>query len=199
MADFLPISALNQMLYCPHRAFLMHRCMEMEANAHVWRGRALHRRVDRGETEQRGDWVIERARPVQSVEHGIRGVIDQLERSEERVRLVEFKRGRAPSEGVWPNDRIQVAAQALCLAGEGLVVDEGMIYYQRSGKRRSFFLTADDSEAALAACRRLRAILEGHEITQPVFGRRCDGCSLFDMCLPNVGGSETLWRDGGPA
>jgi CRISPR-associated exonuclease Cas4 len=195
MKDLAPISALNQLLYCPHRAFLMHRCMEMEANEHVWRGRALHRRVDRGESEHRGEIAIERSRWVSSSVLGIVGVIDQLERHPGGYRIVEFKRGQAPAEGVWPNDAIQIAAQALCLEEGGVSVSEGVVYYERSGARRSFPMTAELKEQARAACLRLIAILSGAERTSPVWGLKCRGCSMVDTCLPQGSDDAHLWTD----
>lgn len=195
MRDLAPISALNQLLYCPHRAFLLHRCMEMEANEHVWRGRALHRRVDRGETERRGDLLIERARRVSSDVLGVAGVVDQVEHHPDGCHIAEFKRGRAPRHGVWPNDAVQVAAQALCLEEAGVVVTEAVVYYQRSGERRFFPLTPELKARARAACVRLHAVLGGAERTAPVLGPKCSGCSVVDICLPQEGDEAGLWRD----
>lgn len=194
MSPDLPLSAVNQMAYCAHRAFLIHRCGEMWANEHVWRGRALHRRVDRGRSEVRATGRLERSRPVRSVVLGVVGVIDQLEHDDASVRIVEFKRGQAPREGVWPNDRLQIAVQAMCLREEGVEATEGCVYYQRSAVRRFFAVSEELLEQASRACFRLRAIMSGAEPTRPSFGRRCQGCSLFEICLPQAN-SESLWAE----
>lgn len=196
MTDLAPLSALNQLSYCPHRAFLMHRCMEMRANEHVWRGRWLHRRVDRGQPERRGEIQIQRGRRVASSVLGITGVIDQLEHHPHGVQIVEFKRGRAPSEGAWPNDALQLAAQALCLEEEGVQVLEGVVYYERSGARRTLILTDDLKEQVRACCARLHEILRGVERTAPTLGPKCRGCSMFDVCLPQGTDDAHLWAEG---
>ena len=119
---------------------------------------------------------------------------DQLEAHPGGHRIVEFKRGRAPSEGVWPNDAVQIAAQALCLAESGVVATEGVVYYERSGERRTFPLTSDLLDRARAACLRLVAILRGDDRTEPVLSAKCRGCSMFDICLPQ-GTDADLWGE----
>lgn len=198
MNELFPLSALNQLVYCPHRAFLMHRCMEMEANEHVWRGRALHRRVDRGEAEQRGGVRIERSRWVSSETLGISGVADQVEHHPEGCHVVEFKRGRAPAAGVWPNDAVQVVAQALCLEEAGERVVLGVIYYERSSIRRPFELTEAMRSQTRAACAELVAVLNGTTRTSPQWGPRCLGCSMVDTCLPQGNSDAQLWAEPAP-
>lgn len=188
-----PISALNQLLYCAHRCYLMHVCGEMEDNEHIWRGRRLHRRSDRGEGGavkdaggERGR--VARARPVQSARLGIAGVIDVVEfPGAGPPRVVEYKRGRAPADGVWRNDAIQVCAQALCLEEElGACCAEAFIYYEQSGGRRRVELDEGLRAETEAACARLRRILRGEEVPAPREGPQCEGCSLRGICMPRA-------------
>jgi CRISPR-associated exonuclease Cas4 len=188
-----PISALNQLLYCAHRCYLMHVCGEMEDNEHVWRGRRLHRRSDRGEggrvKDAQGEGVqVVRARPVESARLRIAGVIDVVEfPAAGPPRVVEFKRGRAPADGAWRNDAIQVCAQALCLEEElGVRCAEAFIYYEQSGGRRRVELDEGLRAETEAACLRLRRILRREEVPAPREGPQCEGCSLRGICMPRA-------------
>lgn len=203
-----PISALNQLLYCAHRCYLMHVCGEMEDNVHIWRGRRLHRRSDRGEGGQvstaAGTLRIARARPVASVRLGIMGVIDQVEFPPDGPpRVIEYKRGRAPTprldaeggdgeavggrEGAWPNDAVQVCAQVLCLEDElGVHCDEAFVYYEQSGGRRRVALDERLRNKTHKACARLVGILNRNEVPMPREGPQCEGCSLRGICIPRA-------------
>ena len=44
--ELIPVSALNQCAYCPHRCYLIHAEGEFEDNIHTQRGSSEHERVD---------------------------------------------------------------------------------------------------------------------------------------------------------
>lgn len=188
------ISALNQLFYCAHRCFLMHRCGEMEANHHVWQGRRLHRRADRPGHSVRAGTTVYRARSVESTSLGIMGVLDVLEQWSGGGCVVEYKHGHAPTVGVWPNDAVQVCAQVLCLEEEGMINLKADIYYEGSGCRREVVLSSELREQTREACRRLSNVINGTERTLPILGPHCEGCSVKGICLPQAQKRHNYWE-----
>jgi len=183
----LTLHGFNQWSYCPHRFFLMYRCGEMARNAHVYRGLRAHQRVDRPTRRpERATAIFSMA--VHHAALGLSGVIDLVEYDTHGQPIpVETKAGRAPGGRPWPNDVLQVAAQAVCLeAVTGLAVERGFIYYAGSRRRVEVPITPALRREVEAACTDMRDILDGRLIPTPTYAGRCEGCSLFEACLPRA-------------
>lgn len=174
---YIPISALNAYLYCPHRLYREHVLHEWADNAFTVDAAFLHRHVD--EPGRRGPqttriWVkSERLRLV--------GIVDVVEEAGELV-PVEYKRGRG---GPWLNDAVQVCAQAMCLEEQtGRPVGHGYIWYARSRRRRRVAFDAVLRRRVEETVHAVRAVLAGEVVPPNAYGPRCDGCSLLPICLP---------------
>jgi CRISPR-associated exonuclease Cas4 len=180
---YAPLSALNQLSYCPRRCFLIHHDGVFEENVFTLEGRLLHERADTPTVTVRNG--VREHRHVQLISHRLRlrGVADVIEEENGIFRAVEYKRGR---RGKWENDDAQVCAQALCLEEMlGLPPQpEGAIFYAQSGRRRIVPLTEDLRRETVALAAELHALLDGGRDPGPVFTPRCDGCSLYAVCLP---------------
>ena len=111
------------------------------------------------------------------------------------LRPVEYKRGRVSR---WDNDRVQLCAQALCLEEMfGIAVPEGMIFHAKSQKRTTVAFDAELRRVTEEAVGQLRALLRESEISTlkseiprlppAVLKPQCDGCSLHEVCLPELG------------
>src|SRR5271166_5356385 len=138
--SYPPLSALNDLLFCPRRCYL-HRVEGLWLeNVHTVSGTLAHERVhtprDADETPARA------ARGLRLVSHRLRlvGVADLIEfhpdpaGGPERPFPVEYKRGRRRR---WDNDEVQVCAQAICLEEMlGVAVPAGAIFSVRSKRRR---------------------------------------------------------------
>lgn len=125
--DYLPISMLNQVEYCPRRFWYMFLQGEMKVNAPVLDGQLRHERVHSRQVTALEDGLQTRRLYVFSERLRLVGYVDLLESQGGQVYPVEYKRGRA---GVWLNDRVQLCAQALCLEERlGRPIDKGYIYY----------------------------------------------------------------------
>ncbi len=106
---------------------------------------------------------------------------------------VEYKRGRPKRDG---SDRVQLCAQALCLEEMlGTPVPAGALYY--AALRRREVVPIDDGlrRLTLDAIGQLHAMVR-ERVTPPARRmKKCDRCSLLNLCLPDVlDGSEPASR-----
>lgn len=185
--DFLPLSFLNQYVYCPRRFWLMYVQDEMEVNAPVLEGTLRHERAH--QPGQHTDELGRRWRSVYvwSETLHIAGIADVVEERNGHLVPVEHKRGRM---GRWLNDHVQLCAQALCLEERtGLSILQGEIFYWANRRRER--VPIDDTLRAhtLDIIQRVFALLEQATLPRPIEHRaKCRDCSLEPICLPR----ETL-------
>ncbi|MDE2976813.1 MAG: CRISPR-associated protein Cas4 [Acidobacteriota bacterium] len=182
--DLVPISALQQMLYCPRQCALIHVERLWMENVYTAEGRLLHKRVDAGGAELRGDAKIGRGVPLRSLRLGLVGVADVVElRAGGRPYPIEYKRGRPKAHRA---DEAQLCAQALCLEEMlGVAVPEGALFY--GAERRRTVVPFDEELRSLTE--RLagdtRRMLAARETPAAEYDRRkCSACSLIDACQP---------------
>lgn len=190
--DPLPLSALNQHIYCSRRAYLIHAERVFVDNEHTLLGNLAHAAVDTPGYEHRADWELLRALPLFSDKLGLTGKADLVEVRRDpadsmriaEARPVEYKKGPARR---WANDHVQLCAQALCLEEMlGLAIASGLIFHAASALR-----TTVEFDAALRALTRatlgaLRVTLAQPAAPPAVLKPQCDGCSLRPVCLPEA-------------
>lgn len=184
----LPLSLLNDHLYCPRRAALKIVEGWREANVHTERGDIVHEHSDlRGYEVVQGVKLL-RALPVFSERLGLNGKCDIVEqRPDGTLYPVEFKLGKRRK---WDNDDAQLCAQALCLEEMfGLAVPRGAVFHADSKRRREVEFTAELRRATEQAAAELHAILArcaDEPIPPAVLQPACEECSLYEICLPQV-------------
>jgi len=185
--DYLPLSFLNQMAYCPRRFWLMFCQNEMEINSFVLEGTLRHERA-----HQAGVQKDERGRALRSVHIWsdalkIAGVADFIEEKEDLLIPLEHKRGRM---GKWLNDHIQLCAQALCLEERtGQNVPYGEIFYWANRRRETIEFDETLRANTIGTIERAFALLEAGKMPYPIENEaKCRDCSLEPTCLPR----ETL-------
>jgi CRISPR-associated exonuclease Cas4 len=187
MSDLLPLSLLNDYLYCPRRAALKINDGLRSANEHTLRGDLNHEHADLPGFEHRAGWKLLRALPVWSDYLGLNGKADIVEVMESggrvaEARPVEYKSGR---KSKWLNDRVQICAQALCLEDMlGIAIPEGMIFHAKSQQRTRVDFDAGLRGETLEANRQLHALLADGTVPPAELKPQCEGCSLHDVCLP---------------
>lgn len=181
----IPLSAINQYLYCNRRAALIHVEGTFTDNEHTLIGSQLHERTDvLGYQTVRGVTLL-RSLPVWSARLGLNGKCDIVERHcDGSLVPVEFKKGKRRK---FDNDDAQLCAQALCL--EEMFeqdIPQGAIFHAQSKRRREVEFTKDlrcFTEQAIEAMHRL---IEEEKVPPAVHKPQCSGCSLFDHCLPEI-------------
>ncbi len=190
--DFPPLSALNDLLFCPRRCAL-HRSEGLWVeNRHTVEGSHAHRIVhanparasDEGAHRTvRGLWV--RSRRLRLV-----GVADIVEFRPEPY-PIEYKRGKRRR---WDNDDVQLCAQALCLEEMlGVAVAAGAVFHVRSGRRREVAFDAALRHTTEDAVVRLHALLASGATPPPVPHPKCKQCSLYALCLPDLVAARTAY------
>ncbi len=187
--DLLPISALNDLLFCERRCALHRNEQIWEENRYTLSGTAAHGRVHASPTHEelaatgrivRGMWLrSDRLRLI--------GVADVVEfrrdaSGSEQPFPVEFKHGKRRR---WDNDDVQLCAQALCLEEMlGVEVPLGAIFHIASRRRREVSLDATLRELVLETASRLHELVDSGKTPPPVVKPQCRGCSLRELCMP---------------
>ncbi len=184
-SELLPLSLLNDYLYCHRRAALKTLEGWRAANAHTIRGDITHENADTPGYEVAKGVKLLRALPVWSERLGINGKCDIVEeRRDGTLAPVEFKVGKRRQ---WENDDAQLCAQALCLEEMfGTAVERGAVFHADSKRRREVAFTAELRERTEAALRDLHALLRAGAVPAAVFKPACEECSLFEICLPKA-------------
>ena len=203
--DSLPLSALNQFLYCSRRAYLIHAERVFVDNEHTLLGNLAHEAVDTPGYEHRAGWELLRALPLFSDTLGLTGKADLVEIRRAdfptskisnfksqihdlppvvEARPVEYKKGPARR---WSNDHAQLCAQALCLEEMfGLRIQSGLIFHVASALRTTVEFDAALRALTVNALDALRLTLAQPAAPPAVLKPQCDGCSLRGVCLPEA-------------
>jgi CRISPR-associated exonuclease Cas4 len=187
LPDYLPLSYLNQLVYCPRRFWLMYCQAEMEINAPVLEGQLRHQRA-----HQPGSQLDELGRTIRSVHVWsdrlrIAGIADFIEAREEILMPLEYKRGRM---GQWLNDHVQLCAQAMCLEERlGVEIPQGEIFYWANRRRERVLLDHELRAHTEATIEQAFALLSAGQLPRPIdHAAKCRDCSLEPICMPR----ETL-------
>jgi CRISPR-associated exonuclease Cas4 len=192
-ADYVPIAALNQYRYCPHRCWRMFCAGEFSENQYTIEGTSLHDRVHSVGEGNREETYQVRAIWLRSERYGLIGKSDLIEAVDGRIYPVEYKRSH---KGDFANDALQVCAQALCLEEMmGRTIETGYLYYAQSHQRVVVELDEGLRQETLAVLAAVRVLLGTGRMPRPEYGPRCKGCSLYGACLPQAGKKLGNYRE----
>lgn len=202
-ALYVPISALQHYLYCPRQCALIHLEQQWAESRHTAEGRLLHERVDQQKVERRRRVRTVTGMPLVHDALRIAGIADVVEfhrdddRDTERVLPVEYKRGRPKSHSA---DEVQLCAQALCLeAMLKQTIDSGALFYGETRRRVDVLFDVALRELTTHTITATHEMLVRRVTPSAVYDkRRCDNCSLLDLCQPRLLGRRTsvaAWLD----
>lgn len=192
-SNYLPISAVAELVYCP-RSFY-YRMVEgaEDENADLIEGK-----LQEEKRAKRRQFFAESRTQVRSVRLvsrrlGLVGIADAIEEGDSvGLAPVEFKKG---SLGHHLSHDIQVCLQAMALEEMyDIVVPKGYVYYAESRTRREVVIDDDLRTLAVRAVEDARRILESRDIPLPAVDARCGRCSLRSRCMP----CETSYLKGQP-
>lgn len=187
--DLVPLSALQHYLYCPRQCALIHIERLWAENRQTAEGRLLHERADQPQVEQRHGVRTVTAMPLANARLGITGIADVVEFHTtdigERAYPVEYKRGRPK---VHQADEVQLCAQALCLEEMlGGAVPEGALFYGKTRRRKVISFDTALRQLTMETIYITRELIEsGRTPIVEYDARRCDACSLIDLCQPRL-------------
>ena len=191
--DYIPIAALNQYAYCPHRCWRMFCAGEFVDNQYTLEGTNLHERV-----HTLGEGHREEIRQIRNIwlkseQHRLIGKSDLIEEINGQLFPIEYKRGQ---KGEWDNDELQVCAQALCLEEmTGQAIRQGYVYYAHSHQRQPVAISPALRQETLAILRAVTELLQTGRMPPAIYTPRCKGCSLSGACLPQATEKVSRYRE----
>ena len=185
MSELLPLSLLNDFLFCNRRAGLKLIEGVRRANVHTLIGDLAHEHADLAGYEIAKGVTLLRALPVWSERLGINGKCDIVEQHPDGALVpVEYKKGK---RRVFENDDVQLCAQALCLEEMfGRAVGRGAVFHAASKRRREVEFTTELRAMTERTAAELHALVAGGSVPPAVLKPQCEQCSLYEVCLPQL-------------
>lgn len=190
--ELVPVRILNEHVYCPRLAYLEWSSKLFTDNDFTSDGRWQHRAVDiaKGSAPlpEDGDLIEARSIDLSSQTLGLTGKIDIVEGRDGAVVPIEIKRGSPATtpERVWPPELVQIRAYGLLLSDNGYTCHEGSVFFAQTRERVAVEFTDELTELTLRSIAEVRK--NASSTTAPPRlkdSRKCDGCSLVSICLPD--------------
>jgi len=177
------LSAIEHFSYCARQCGLIHVEQSYSENQFTVRGVQAHERVDSGEEGLTAGVPVSRSIPLWSQVYGLRGKADVVEFRPDGPYPVEYKVGGRRGE----HADLQLCAQALCLEEmTGLPVRRGAIYSHAQRRRQEIMIDEELRQRTLAVVNAIRLMLQAQTLPPAENDERCRGCSLLELCLPDV-------------
>lgn len=181
------ISALQHFVFCPRQCALIHIEQAWDENRFTAEGKIMHEHVHEQGDESRGNVKIGRGIPLRSLRLGLVGVADVVEFHRLDKNLwqpfpVEYKRGKPKPDS---SDSVQLCAQAMCLEEMlSIPVPKGALFYGRTRRRLDVAFDESLRTRTEEAARKAHDLIESGVTPPPVYGKRCESCSLIGECMP---------------
>ena len=201
-ADLIALSALQHYLYCPRQCALIHIEQAWAENIATAEGRVAHERVHAVESEVRRGVRTVTGMLLRSDRLGVTGIADvvELHRAADgawRPFPVEHKRGRPKAHRA---DEVQLCAQAMALEEMFAVeITAGALFYGQPRRRTTVTFDPALRDLTQAAAAAARALIAGGRTPRLAYDKkRCDGCSLIELCRPQTTGaprSAAAWLE----
>ena len=185
------LSALQHFIYCPRQCALIHIEQAWSENVFTAEGRIMHDKADSNKHESRGNVRIDYSVPLRSLKLGLIGKADVVEfhRQEDgtwRPFPVEYKRGKPKANNC---DRVQLCAQAICLEEMlNVQIDEGALFYGQTRRREDVVFDEKLRTETEDITRKVRALIASGKTPKPDYSKKCEQCSLLELCMPKTCG-----------
>ncbi len=192
-APLIPVRMLVQYAYCRRLFFLEWVDGEFRHNRYTIEGAHSHRSVASSHEKNLLEDETEKTISVElsSEEEGITGKVDYIEYYGGLRFPVEVKRGSLPKEGPWQDHKIQITAYAMLLRECGCSVDHGILYYAGSRKRVCIQITDNlVQKVRNLVAEAQKTAVQGVPPAPLKDSRKCEKCSLANICLPDEYWSE---------
>ena len=196
--DYLMISGIQHFKFCRRQWALIHVEQQWAENVHTVIGELMHKKVhDPYLTEKRKDTILVRALPVSSRTMGVSGECDLVEfhKCEDGIRLhghrgtyliypVEYKKGKAKSTDA---DRLQLAAQAMCLEEMfSAKIEKAALFYGETRRREDVIITGELRQQVKNMAEEMHRYYERRYTPRVRTGKKCNSCSLKEICMPKL-------------
>lgn len=194
--DYLMLSGIQHYAFCRRQWALIHIEKQWEENVRTVEGQLVHEKAhDQLLSESRGDIIISRGMPIYSASLGTSGECDVVEfhKNKSGISLIgkeghfevipiEYKRGKEKEDDV---DILQLAAQAICLE-EMLCcsIPKGYLYYNETRRRLEVKIGNELRKQVEDMFKEMHQMFERRYTPKVKKTKRCDACSLKNICLP---------------
>jgi len=208
--DLVPISALQHFVFCRRQCALIHIEQIWDENRLTAEGRIMHERAHSKETETHRDCRIVHGLRLRSLRLGLVGVADVVEfykrpnesaaaaadlfyggipglKGQWRTVPIEYKRGKPKADH---SDEVQLCAQTLCLEEMlNVSIKNGFLFYGAVRHRHPVDFDPVLRHETEGLSLELHTFL-GEKKTPPAdYNKRCDSCSIGDLCMPESAGA----------
>ncbi|MBS6196695.1 MAG: CRISPR-associated protein Cas4 [Clostridiales bacterium] len=202
--NYLMISGIQHFKFCKRQWALIHIEQQWAENVHTVIGELMHKKAhDPYLTEKRKGVITTRALPVSSRELGISGECDVVEfhKCEDGIQLhghrgmysvypVEYKKGKSK---ITEEDRLQLAAQALCLEEMFSVkIPEGALFYGETRRRELVEIAEDLRQEVRSMFQEMHHYYDRRYTPKVKYNKSCSACSLKEICLPKLGKTASV-------
>ena len=196
--NYLQLSGIQHFYFCKRQWALIHVENQWSDNVLTLSGQIIHETAhDKSVKESRRDMFRVRGMGIKSNELGVSGECDVVEfnKSENGVYVagksglwslfpVEYKHGASKADDC---DRVQLCAQAMCLEEMfSCTVDAGALYYAKTHSRENVEITEDLRQETKVALAEMRSYFERGYTPRVKMTKKCESCSLRDICLPKL-------------
>ena len=118
---------------------------------------------------------------VRSTKFRLKGIVDRVEVYGNEYVPVEIKTGRTPSEGVWPDHRIQLASYMLLLNDKfNANVKEGLVKYVATDQTRQIVMNPFMEYEVTAAVNDVFKLIENPDVPDPCGKSYCGVCRIWE-------------------
>lgn len=204
--EYLPLSYLSQISYCPRRVGLLMNERVWLENADTAKGRKEHENVHTQRIERRGDQVRLFEYTVFSDSLGILGKCDLIEAQKDPsgcqippvdfpvlLYPVEYKHGKLRNEQEY---NIQLCAQAICLEEMyHTSIPEGAILYLSSHRRQTVVLDESLRQLVRKTAKALHDLRDRLSVPAADYSEKCVRCSISEYCMPSIKQSAHAYCD----
>lgn len=189
------LSWISQWVFCKRRFYLQIAEQNFVENIFTAEGARDHQRAHECKIERRGKHIKVTGLQVSSERYHLFGVCDSVEFEVDpdgyyipfldetcRIYPVEYKHGKKRNEEEY---NLQMAAQTLCLEEMyKATITQGCIYYVGSKERFEVPISDEVRTDVIKFVGEITEYLEKPYPIKPELRRRCNGCSLNDLCSP---------------
>lgn len=176
---------------------------DWKENASVVRANIMHEHVHDGSHEYKSrNKIVQSSVSVYNDDLDIYGVTDCIEFEKDetgaeiaqlggkfKVKIVEYKPTQPQDGKINESDAIQVFAQKMCADYIWKCDSEGVLYYADTRKRIKLPFDTEYNkylEKLQELLYGMNRCMEERSIPKRIVNQKCSGCSMKDVCLPNV-------------
>lgn len=197
--DYIMLSGIQHFSFCRRQWALIHIENMWNENPLTAKGEILHKRVhDDKTTDYRGDKIIFKGLRVFSSSLGCSGTCDAVEFcsvTKDGIKLnnrpgmwlpnpVEYKKGITKINDC---DRLQLAAQAICLEEMfSCHIEFGSIFYFETRRREKVAITRELRSNVVKMFEEMHSYMRRGYTPKVKPSKGCNNCSLKNECLPEI-------------